>query len=58
MKRRQDANGDGSHAGFYQSVLKEMWEEAEDQEEYEKRAEEATNDATRSVNFYSVKCMY
>ena len=48
-KRRKDANSDGGHAGFYQAVLKEMWEDEEDQEAYEKRAEESDNNIPQCV---------
>lgn len=46
-KRRKDADTDGGHAGFYQVVLKEMWEDEEDQQAYEKRAEEVESDIPR-----------
>jgi hypothetical protein len=43
--RRNDSNGGGGHASFYQEVLKEMWdaEEEEEREGYKKRAEAASD---------------
>lgn len=46
--RRRAASLDNSHhAAHYQTVLKEMWEAEEDQEEYESRAEECGQDIYR-----------
>jgi hypothetical protein len=43
-ERRAESSDAGSHAGMYQKVLKEMWDEESDQEDYEKRAEELKGD--------------
>lgn len=48
-RRRMDSNADGSHAGFYQAVLKQMWDDEEEKEEYEKRAKKATNNISQHV---------
>jgi hypothetical protein len=37
-ERREESSDGGSHAGVYQTVLKEMWDEEPDKEEYENRA--------------------
>jgi hypothetical protein len=41
--RRNDSNQGGGHAGFYQEVLKEMWDAEEERDGYEKRAEAASD---------------
>jgi hypothetical protein len=41
-ERRKESSDGGSHPGIYQTVLKEMWDEESDKEEYEKRAKELT----------------
>jgi hypothetical protein len=46
-RRRKDANNTGSHAGFYQAVLKERWESEDTKDTYEKMAEENANDVER-----------
>jgi hypothetical protein len=43
-ERREESSDGSSHAGVYQTVLKEMWDEEPDKEEYEKRAKELTAD--------------
>ena len=43
-KRRAESSDCGSHAGMYQTVLKEMWDEESDKEDYEKRAKELKAD--------------
>jgi hypothetical protein len=42
-ERRVESSG-GSHAGIYQAVLKERWDEETDKEDYEKRAAELKAD--------------
>lgn len=49
-KRREAAGETGRHAGFYQTVLKEMWNACGDQQAYVKRADEVVNDVVRCVN--------
>jgi hypothetical protein len=55
--RRKDGKVDG-HAGFYQAVLKEMWEAEGEREEYEKRAEEAANNISQFAVFLIVKHLF
>jgi hypothetical protein len=42
--RREESSEGGPHAAVYQTVLKDMWDEEPDKEEYEKRAKELTAD--------------
>jgi hypothetical protein len=44
----------GGHAGFYQGVLKEMWDVQEEREAYEKRAEEATGNIYQFALFLTL----
>ena len=39
-RRRAAGSDNGHHAGYYQTILKEMWEAEEDQEKYKLRAAE------------------
>lgn len=41
--RKNEMDG-GSHAGFYQEVLKEMWDDEKDTENYEERAKNLKGD--------------
>jgi hypothetical protein len=43
-ERREASSEGGPNAGMYQTVLKEMWDEELDKEEYEKRANELAAD--------------
>ena len=43
-ERRAESSDGGSHAGMYQKLLKEMWDEESKKEDYEKRAEELKGD--------------
>jgi len=43
-ERREESSDRDSHAKFYQIVLKEMWDEEEEKEDYEKRANELMAD--------------
>lgn len=56
--RRVDASQGGGHAGFYQEVLKEMWDAEEEQEAYEKRAEEAAGDIYQFALFLTLIYMF
>jgi len=48
-KLREDAEPNEKHVGFYQAVLKEMWDAEEDKETYDKRAEEGLCDVPKYV---------
>jgi len=48
-KRRENAEPNEKHVGFYQAVLKEMWDAEEDKETYDKTAEEGSCDVPKYV---------